>query len=125
MFQTLGEQMEQLEFKTEEYSRPVCYIRMDSTEFKRLQTMIKSTGLTAQELFRKALFCRMDLERPLFKPEEAAEFGNELKRQGNNINQIAKKINTGLMNGWSQALASVIRGYVDLNRRLSVNHANS
>lgn len=116
--------MEQLEFKIDECSRPVCYVRMSAVEFKRLQVMIKSTGRSAPELFRRALFSRMDLERPLFLPEDAKAFGTELKRQGNNINQIAAKINSGLMSGWSQALAGINRGYVMLNERLAANYAN-
>ncbi len=116
--------MDQLELETERCSRPVCYVRMNPVEFKRLQKMIKATGISAPELFRRALFDRMDLERPLFTPEQAREFGVELKRQGNNINQIAKQINSGLMNGWSQALNGLVSGYVSLNHKLAVNRAN-
>jgi hypothetical protein len=116
--------MEQVNLKTDECSRPVCYVRMSPIEYKRLQTMMKTTGLSAPELFRRALFARMNLERPLFSPDEAKTFGTELKRQGNNINQIATKINSGLMNGWSQALAGINRGYVMLNERLAVNYAS-
>ena len=115
--------MEQLKLNIEECSRPVCYVRMSPIEYKRLQTMIQATGITAPELFRRALFHRMDLERPLFSPDEAKSFGTELKRQGNNINQIAIKINSGLMNGWSQALAGIYNSYAKLNERLAVNNA--
>jgi hypothetical protein len=120
----MGEKMEQLEFKNEVSTRPVCYVRMSPVEFKRLQTMIKTTGTSAPELFRKALFHRMDLERPLFSPDQAKAFEIEIRRQGNNINQIAKSVNSGLMNGWSQSFNSLVRVYVDLRHKLVVNRAN-
>lgn len=60
----------------------------------------------------------------LLTPEQALEFGIELRRQGNNINQIAHKMNSGLMTGWSQALAGINAGYVRLNHRLAVNSAD-
>jgi hypothetical protein len=97
---------------------------MSAAEYKRLQSMVKATGLKAPELFRRALFSRMDLERPLFTPEQAKNFEAELRRQGNNVNQIAKQLNAGLMNGWSQSLNSLVRAYVDLRHMLTVNRAD-
>lgn len=116
--------MEQLELNLGESTRHVCYVRMSPTEYKRLQKMIQATGISAPELFRRSLFQRMDLERPLFTPEQAKEFGTELKRQGNNINQIARKINSGLMTGWSQALAAVNASYLKLSQMVTVNYAH-
>ena len=116
--------MEQLEFPFDPSDRHVCYVRMSPNEYKRLQVMVKATGLKASELFRRALFSRMDLEQPLFTPEQAKNFETELRRQGNNINQIAKQFNAGLMNGWSQPLNSLVRAYVDLRHMLTVNRAN-
>lgn len=116
--------MDQQELPFEESTRHVCYIRMSPGEYKNLQNMVKATGLKATELFRRALFSRTDLSRPLFSPEQAKTFEVELKRQGNNINQIAKQINSGLMTGWSQVLNSVVRAYVDLKHMITVNRAD-
>lgn len=108
-------------------SRFAFYVRVSEQEYKRIMKMAAATRKSAQELLKDGLLSRMDLEKPiyLFTPEQAAQFGAELKRQGNNINQIAKQINSGLMRGWSQALSGIHRGYLELNHRLAVNRANS
>ena len=91
--------MEQLNLETESDVGTAMCVRIDATEHQRIKKMIAATGMSGPELFRRALFARMDLERPLLTPEQAKSFETELKRQGNNINQIAKKINMGLMAG--------------------------
>jgi len=116
--------MEQLNLETESDVGTALCVRIDATEHQRIKKMIAATGMSGPELFRRALFCRMDLERPLLTPEQAKNFETELKRQGNNINQIAKKINMGLMAGWSQALSAINVNYMKLSQMLTVNYAN-
>lgn len=115
---------------TEENEQPVkkrlpsSHVRFSETELIRIQTMQQVTGLSIPDLLKKAVFKRHDLERPLFSKEDADRIMSELRRQGNNINQIAKQINSGLMAGWSQSFNSLVKGYVDLRHMISVNHAN-
>ncbi|MBK9323014.1 MAG: plasmid mobilization relaxosome protein MobC [Bdellovibrionaceae bacterium] len=116
--------MEQLNLETESDVGTALCVRIDATEHHRIKKMIAATGMSGPELFRRALFARMDLERPLLTPEQAKSFETELKRQGNNINQIAKKINMGLMAGWSQALSAINVNYMKLSQMLTVNYAN-
>lgn len=116
--------MEQLNLETESDAGTALCVRIDATEHQRIKKMIAATGMSGPELFRRALFCRMDLERPLLTPEQAKSFETELKRQGNNINQIAKKINMGLMAGWSQALSAINVNYMKLSQMLTVNYAH-
>lgn len=116
--------MEQLNLETESDVGTALCVRIDATEHQRIKKMIAATGMSGPELFRRALFCRMDLERPLLTPEQAKSFETELKRQGNNINQIAKKVNMGLMAGWSQALSAINVNYMKLSQMLTVNYAN-
>lgn len=116
--------MEQFNLETESDVGTALCVRIDATEHQRIKKMIAATGMSGPELFRRALFCRMDLERPLLTPEQAKSFETELKRQGNNINQIAKKINMGLMAGWSQALSAINVNYMKLSQMLTVNYAN-
>ncbi|MBK9324293.1 MAG: plasmid mobilization relaxosome protein MobC [Bdellovibrionaceae bacterium] len=116
--------MEQLNLEAESDVGTALCVRIDATEHQRIKKMIAATGMSGPELFRRALFCRMDFERPLLTPEQAKSFETELKRQGNNINQIAKKINMGLMAGWSQALSAINVNYMKLSQMLTVNYAN-
>jgi len=107
-------------------TRPAFYVRVTANEYLRVLKMAEATRKNPQELFKRALLDRMDLEKPIYlmQPEQAVEFGTELKRQGNNINQIATKINSGLMSGWSQALSGIHASYVRLERMLELNSAN-
>jgi len=124
MLPNKGRHMEQMNLQEVEEMGGAYCVKVGPIDNKRIKKMIQATGMSGPELFRRALLNRMDLERPLFLPEQAKEFSNELKRQGNNINQIAKKINSGLMSGWSQALSAVNVSYMKLSQMLTVNYAN-
>src|SRR5579872_6439423 len=113
--------MDQQEFSNDATGGHAFCVRVSSVEYKQIQRMMKATGLNGPELFRRALLSRTDLSRPLFSPEQAKVFETELRRQGNNVNQIAKQLNSGLMNGWSQTLNSLVRAYVDLRHMITVN----
>lgn len=107
-------------------NRFAFYIRVSENEYARVKAMCDSTRCTAQDLFKKALLGRVNLEKPvyLFTPEATQEFKTELSRIGNNVNQIAKKVNSGLMQGWSTALNGIYRSLLDLNAKLEAKHAN-
>lgn len=107
-------------------TRPVFYIRVTPQEYLRVMKMAQATRKNPQELFKRALLDRVDLEKPIYLmlPEQATEFGIELKRQGNNINQIALRLNSGLMTGWTQALSGINAGYIRLERKLELNRAD-
>ena len=109
--------------ETEKKKVPSSHVRFTEIEFKRIQKIQQTTGRSIPDLLKTALLDRVDLERPLYDREHADRIVAELKRIGNNVNQIAHKINSGLMTGWSQALNSVSRQLVELRSIFSVNHA--
>ena len=98
------------------------HVRFSDQEAKRIAKMQEVTGLSAPTLLKKALFQRQDLERPLMRPEDALKLMVELNRQGNNLNQIARRVNEGVKAGWDSAFNSLTRAYVDLRRMLSVGN---
>ncbi len=100
---------------------PATCVRFSEKELEIVQKMQQTTGHSIPDLLKKALFRRMDLVRPLLSKEDVDRIMTELRRQGNNINQITKQINSGLMNGWSQAFNSVVRAYVDIRHIISEN----
>lgn len=116
--------MEDSHKKTVKPKLPSSHVRFTESEFERMEKMQKLTGLSIPEILKKNTFSRMDLERPLYDREHADRIIAELKRVGNNLNQIARKINSGLMTGWSQSFNSLTRAFVDLRHLISVNHAN-
>ncbi|MBX9766407.1 MAG: MobC family plasmid mobilization relaxosome protein [Bdellovibrionales bacterium] len=103
---------------------PSSHVRFSEVEYKVIQKMVQATGLSVPDILKKAALKRMDLLQPMFGPEEAARFMTELKRQGNNINQMAKAVNSGIMSGWSQGFSSLVQGYVDLRHMIAVNRGN-
>ena len=100
------------------------HVRFTEYEYNRLQKMKMTTGLSIPDLLKKALFNRMDLERPLLNPDDVSKIMEELRRQGNNINQIAKQINSGLLKGWNHSFNALVRSYQDIRHMISVNRAN-
>ena len=102
---------------------PSSHVRFTEIEYKRIQRMQQTTGLSVPDILKKNTFERMGIERPLYDREHADRAIVELKRIGNNLNQIAKQINSGLMTGWSQSFNALVRAVVDLRHLYSVNHA--
>jgi hypothetical protein len=115
--------MEQLELKIEENTRPVCYVRMSQEDFARVQKMCEATGESMPELFRKALLKRKDLEQPALSREDAHEIKVGVNRLGNNVNQIAKQINSGERAGWNESWNSFYVAVQDLRHLFLGNYA--
>ncbi len=107
-------------------NRTAFYIRVDENEYKRVMSMCEATHCTPQQLFKKALLGRVNLEKPVYlmPPDEVREFKVALSRMGNNLNQIGKKVNAGLREGWEPVLHAVSRGLFDLNYKLGAKYAS-
>jgi hypothetical protein len=115
--------METIETITVAKKVPSSHVRFTEIEYKRILKIQQTTGRSIPDLLKTALLDRVDLERPLYDREHADRIITELKRIGNNVNQIAHKINSGLMSGWSQSLAAINRQLEILRTTYSVNHA--
>ena len=100
---------------------PSSHVRFSEKELEIVQKMQQTTGHSIPDLLKKALFRRVDLVRPLLSKEDVDKIMIELRRQGNNLNQITKQINSGLMNGWSQSFNSLVRAYMDIRHIISEN----
>lgn len=115
--------MTERKHKPESERGPRICVRVTELEYARILKMEHATGYSRAEILRRNTFNRVDLERPLYDREHADRIITELKRIGNNVNQIAHKMNSGLMTGWSQALSAIARQLVELRSIFSVNHA--
>jgi hypothetical protein len=99
-------------------------VRLSEKERARIEKMRQATGLSYPVLLKRALFERMDLEKPLFNRNDADELLLELRRHGNNLNQIGKKVNSGIRYGWNKSFDSLMTAYRVLEHKLTVNRAN-
>ena len=116
--------MDSLKPKEKPSSRLVCYVRLNDRDYDRIQKMCETTGESAPELLRTALLDRKDLERPHFSKEDAQEIKVGLNRLGNNINQLAKHVNSGGRIGMNQAFNSFTRAVIDLRHLFLGKYAN-
>ena len=74
-------------------------IRLSAEEIHTLKDKVKVAGISQQEYLRKSI-----LDKKIVNTEGVKAVMPELKRQGNNLNQIAKVLNS--------------RGYVDYEKAL-------
>ena len=105
-------------------SNATC-VRFSPHEQSMIEKMERVTGMSKPALLKKALFKRLDLLRPLFLPEDTQKLIVELNRQGNNLNQIARKVNEGSREVWNQAFNSLTTAYFEIRRLISVGNGNS
>lgn len=100
---------------------PAVTVRVTHDDLKRLEKMSSTSGKTIPEILRKNTLSRKELEQPLLTREQANEILVALSRIGNNLNQISKRINSGLMSGWNQAFNGLYREWLDMKQLFSVN----
>lgn len=74
-------------------------VRFTEEEYARLKEEVTLSGLTIPRLLKDAHFRRQPLKLFLCHEDREAVF-SELRRIGNNVNQIARRVNSGLLDGW-------------------------
>lgn len=99
-------------------------VRFTEAEFAQIEQAQRETGLSVPDLLKKAFFKHRTMLRPLLSKEQVEQIMVELRRQGNNLNQIAKQINSGLREGWNPSFNAMTKSYVDIRHLISVNRAN-
>ena len=65
-------------------------VRLTMDEYFALENLVKASGMSQQEYLRNAI-----LENEIVNYDGIKEIIPELKRVGNNLNQIAKALNSG------------------------------
>ena len=71
----------------------VVPVRLSEEQYERLKRVCDKTGLTASDIIRSALDGVHLKERP---HSDIGKLYTEINHIGNNINQIARKMNAGL-----------------------------
>lgn len=69
-------------------------IRLTDDEFERVQKLIDKSNLSQQEFCKRAV-----LGKEIVVVEGFQEFSNELKRIGNNLNQLTKEVHQNDLRG--------------------------
>ena len=100
---------------------PSSHVRFTEIEYKRIQKMKQTLGLSIPDILKTNTFNRFDLESARYTREDADRIIVELKRIGNNVNQVVHKINSGLMTGWSQSFSAFLAEIVRLRHEMGLN----
>lgn len=82
------------------------YIRFNAEEYKQLQEDERKTGRSMQRLLKKAYF-EGEPTVLLMTDEDAKHFSAQILRIGNNVNQIARQLNSGFAYGFQQELETI------------------
>ena len=95
-------------------------VRFTDKEFDRITEEATLSGETIPTLLKKSHF-RGKKPRLLFDETDRHWICGELRRIGNNVNQIARRVNSGALEGWhtefsemSQRLSEIFRMVVDV-----------
>lgn len=81
-------------------------VRVTEEEYTEIMELVAKSGMTQQEFFSRAI-----RETTVTNMDGMKELVPELKRIGNNLNQLAKKANEG--GGVAAAEVEVIQGELD------------
>ena len=74
-------------------------VRFTDSEFERIKDEAKLAGLSLPALLRLSHFKKKKLAL-LMSEGERHRLATELRRIGNNVNQIARRVNSGALEGW-------------------------
>jgi hypothetical protein len=83
-------------------------VRFTDDEFDQITEEAKLSGETIPALLKKSHFRGKKL-RLLFDEADRHWICSELRRIGNNVNQIAKRVNSGALEGWHAEFAKVTK----------------
>lgn len=88
-------------------------VRLSEEEYQKVKGKIEKAGMKQQEYLIRAI-----LNKPVINTNGLKEIIPELKRQGNNLNQIARKLNENGYVDYKGELSSALRGSEELWRYL-------
>lgn len=103
--------------------RRVAFVRLKEGEWRQLLEHQSLTGQSIPKILKSAFFKNQKL-KVLLPESERRELLLELKRIGNNVNQLARRVNTGLFSGWTAQFATVAFLLASLERQLGGAHGN-
>lgn len=87
-------------------TRPARYVRFSETEYAQILEDERRADKSAQDLLKQAYFGKGPLV-VLMNDDEKDRVIAQIRRIGNNVNQIAKKINSGFSEGFNPEISEV------------------
>ena len=92
-------------------------VRFTPEQYERLKNEALILGITIPDLLKHAYF-RKDPITVLMNHSDRKAVFHELCRIGNYVNQVARRVNTGLQEGWYKEFAEAIQILSNLEKYL-------
>ena len=93
------------------------HVRMSSSEYEQIKKDSEASGQSIPDLLREAYFSQPP-RRVLVNKNDLDILRKDLNRIGNNLNQITRKLNAGLMTGWSNKLDLILEQFDTLTNQI-------
>ena len=99
---------------------PIC-VRVSSAEHQQLLKDSKYLRKTLPKLLRESYFNRVP-STILMRDDDVDKLRVEINRIGNNINQIAKQMNSGIREGWNNSFERLCEKIELFSKHLLLNN---
>ncbi len=103
-------------------SKAIC-LKLSIEEYNQLEEVSKERGENIQTLIRKSVLNNSNL-RPLMPSTDAKSHLTELRRIGNNINQISRMMNSGYRRDWYDSFENCVDNLELLKKVFTKNVAS-
>jgi hypothetical protein len=96
--------------------KPRTTVRMNNEEYQKIKQDSDYSGETIPTLFKKSYFKNNFKIYSQEEKEDLKKLKSELSRLGNNLNQIARKLNSGLVSGWNTSFDQILKEFNKINQ---------
>ncbi len=88
-------------------------VRFTDSEFDRITDEARIAGLSIPQILKLSHFSRRKLKL-LFDETDRLFFCAEIRRIGNNVNQIARRVNSGALEGWHSEFSKAVTALTEI-----------
>ncbi len=103
--------------KSELNARSVIYVRLSSLEYEKIKKESEVLGKSAPQLLRDSHFSKPPT-KVLVSQNDLTILQKDLGRIGNNLNQVARRFNAGLLCGWSDKIDLILEQFETLTNQI-------
>ena len=105
--------------------RPAIYVRVSAEEYRSIAGDAKQTGESLPDLLKRSYFSNRTRVTILMTKDDLKVVLGQLGRIGNNLNQIAKAMNTGFREGFNDDFLGIRRSFDALMVFMTARFKNS
>jgi Bacterial mobilisation protein (MobC) len=100
------------------------HVRFTTDEYRHIKNDADVTGTSIPNLLKRAYFVGAPLV-PLMRQDDKEMLMNQLSRIGNNLNQIARQLNSGFRAGFNEELSEIQKTFTRLVTFITSTYGSS